>query len=225
MTAPPRLRVALVVHRYGLEVGGGAETLARLIAELLSDAVDLTVLTTCALDYVTWVDHLPPGESELNGVRILRFPVPRPRDLLAFDRLSERAYSRPNDLELGTQWMELQGPVSPELIEHLRAAGDDYDVVVFMTYLYATTAVGLPLVADRSVLVPTVHDEPPLRLRIFDEVFAKARALVFSTPEEQDLAERRFGLPRERCRVIGVGVDEPPAADPQRFATAHGISA
>ena len=58
------MKVALVVHRYGLEVGGGAETLARLIAELLNDDVELTVVTTCALDYVTWADHYPPGEDE-----------------------------------------------------------------------------------------------------------------------------------------------------------------
>jgi glycosyltransferase involved in cell wall biosynthesis len=213
-----------VVHRYGLEVGGGAETLARLIAELLNDSVELTVVTTCALDYVTWADQYPPGEDDVNSVRVLRFPVPQQRNLTAFNRLSARAYYRPDDLELGRKWMELQGPVSPQLVEHLRAAGDDYDVIVFMTYLYATTVFGLPLVADRSVLVPTVHDEPPLRLRIFDEVFSRPQVLVFSTPEEQELAEGRFGVPRNRCRLIGVGVDQPPPTDPERFETAHNIT-
>src|SRR5262245_60280364 len=124
MNEGPTRRVAVVVHRYGLEVGGGAETLARLIAELLNDACDLTVLTTCALDYVTWADHYPAGESRVNDVRVLRFPVPRPRDPLAFDRISLRAYERPEDLELGREWMEAQGPVAPGLLEHLEAAGD-----------------------------------------------------------------------------------------------------
>jgi glycosyltransferase involved in cell wall biosynthesis len=217
-------RVALVVHRYGLEVGGGAETLARLIAELLSDACHLTVLTTCALDYRTWADDYPQGESCVNGVRVIRFSVPRPRDPHSFDRISLRAYERPDDLELGREWMEAQGPVAPGLLEHLEAEGDNYDVVVFTTYLYATTALGLPLVADRSVLVPTVHAEPPLRLRIFDQIFSSARALVFSTPEEQELAEERFGVSPERCRVVGAGLDEPPATEPRRFATAHGVT-
>jgi glycosyltransferase involved in cell wall biosynthesis len=217
------MKVALVVHRYGLEVGGGAETLARLIAELLNSDVELTVLTTCALDYVTWANHYRPGEDELNGVRVLRFPVTRQRDVLEFDRMSARAYELPHNLELGRTWMELQGPLAPELTEHLEDAGTEYDAVVFMTYLYATTAFGLPIVADRSVLVPTIHDEPPLRLRIFDEVFGKARALVFSTPEEQELAERRFGVQPERCHLIGVGVDEPQPTDAKRFAAAHGI--
>ena len=36
--------------------------------------------TTCALDYRTWADHFPAGESRDGDVRVLRFGVPRPRD-------------------------------------------------------------------------------------------------------------------------------------------------
>ena len=68
------MRAAIVVQRYGNEVLGGAETLARRIAELLAPEIELTVVTTCALDYLTWADHYPPGEAEVNGVRVLRFP-------------------------------------------------------------------------------------------------------------------------------------------------------
>ena len=50
-------RLAIVVHRYGEEVGGGAEAHARAIAMQLATEVDVTVLTTCALDYRTWADH------------------------------------------------------------------------------------------------------------------------------------------------------------------------
>ena len=66
------------------------------------------------------------------------------------------------------------------------------DAVGFVTYLYATTADGLPLVADRAVLVPTLHDEPPLTLAIFDELFGQARFCLFSTPEERVVARRAF---------------------------------
>jgi hypothetical protein len=48
------MKVALVVQRYGPEVHGGAETLARRMAELLAEHVELEVLTTCAIDYLTW---------------------------------------------------------------------------------------------------------------------------------------------------------------------------
>jgi glycosyltransferase involved in cell wall biosynthesis len=217
------VRVAVVVQRYGLEVHGGAETLARRMAELLNDHVEIEVLTTCAVDYLTWSDRYPVGADQVNGVSVRRFSVPEPRDLYAFEEASRAAYEFPDDLALGHDWMRAQGPNSPDLLEHLQVHHSEYDAVVFVTYLYATTADGLPLVADRAVLVPTVHDEPPLRLRIFDEVFARARVCLFSTPEEHGLARERFEIPDERSRVVGAGVDEYPQADASRFVVETGI--
>jgi glycosyltransferase involved in cell wall biosynthesis len=218
-----KVRAALVVQRYGNEVLGGAESLARRVAELLNPHLELTVLTTCALDYYSWADHYEPGEDDVNGVRVLRFSVPEQRDLLDFDLASGLAYADTGDLGLGRAWMAAQGPNAPGLLEHLREHGADYDAVVFVTYLYATTADGLPLVAERSLLCPTMHDEPPLRLAIFDELFAQARLCLFSTPEERELARNRFGVPDERARVVGAGIDDPGDADPGRFAGQTGI--
>lgn len=217
------MRVALVVQRYGVEVNGGSETLARLVAELLAPDVELTVLTSCALDYATWANHYAPGPTDVNGVRVLRFPVARPRSAAVFKTASAAAYAAPANLQLGRAWMSAQGPRAPGLHEHLEQE-HGYDVFAFVTYLYATTADGLPRVAERSLLVPTVHDEPPLRLRIFDEVFALARVLIFSTPEEQALAERRFGVDPGRARIAGMGVADPPASDADRFRRYAGVA-
>jgi glycosyltransferase involved in cell wall biosynthesis len=218
------VRAALVVQRYGLEVNGGAEMLARRVAELIAPELELTVLTTCAVDYLTWEDRYPPGETELNGVRVLRFPVPEPRSLRAFDKLSGRAYAKPADLELGSRWMRSQGPHSPGLLQHLEDRGAEYDAVAFITYLYATTVEALPLVPDRALLLPAMHDEPPLVLRIFDEVFAAPQLLLFSTPEELQLAERRFGVDARRARIVGAGVDDHPGADGDRFRQTYGVA-
>ena len=118
------MKVALVVQRYGARgARRGAETLARRAAELIAPEVDLTVLTTCALDYLTWADHYPPGADEVNGVHVLRFPVSAPRDPLAFEQASARAYASPHNLERGRAWMQAQGPNAPGLLEHLRDAG------------------------------------------------------------------------------------------------------
>jgi glycosyltransferase involved in cell wall biosynthesis len=212
------------VQRYGVEVNGGAETLARRVAELLAPDVELTVLTTCALDYLSWRDHYPPGPTEVNGVRVLRFRVPRPRDLEEFERISAAAYAAPKDLALGRDWVRSQGPHSPELLAHLETDGTRYDAVAFVTYLYGTTVEALPLVAPRSLLLPAMHEEPPLRLRVFDEIFEAARLLLFSTPEELELAQRRFEVPDERARIVGAGVDELDGADPARFVDEHRLT-
>lgn len=218
------MRIAVVVPRYGREVNGGAETLAREYATRLAPRHDVTVLTTCALDYRTWADHFPAGESTEDGVRVVRFPVPVPRDGAAFDALSAHvltaAENTPDDEE---RWMDSQGPNALALLDHLRDEGRRYDVVVFIPYLYATTVRGLPLVADRAVLVPAFHDEPPLRLGIFDRIAGSAQALVFSTPEEQNLALRRFRLQHTRQGVVGAGIDAPPPTDATRGMAAVGV--
>ena len=51
-----RKRIAIVNQRYGLEVNGGSEYYARLIAEHLKDFYVVDVLTTPALDYDTWAN-------------------------------------------------------------------------------------------------------------------------------------------------------------------------
>ena len=107
-------RVALVVQRYGPEVNGGAEQLARRVARLLAGDVDLTVLTTTALDYRTWANHFPAGEQDVEGVRVVRFPVARERDGAAFDALCaarlRRARRTPSSR--GAGWTP-RGPTRP----------------------------------------------------------------------------------------------------------------
>ncbi|HII90617.1 MAG TPA: glycosyltransferase family 4 protein, partial [Methanosarcina sp.] len=69
------MKIALVVQRYGLEVNGGAEFHCRLLAEHLSKYCKVEVLTTCAVDYITWRNEYPAGVETLNGVRVRRFRV------------------------------------------------------------------------------------------------------------------------------------------------------
>ena len=51
-------------------------------------------------------------------------------------------------------WFRANGPDAPALLDHLRAHGRDYDLVLFWAFRYAPTYFGLPLVADRAILVP-----------------------------------------------------------------------
>ena len=64
------MKVAFVVPRYGPDIRGGAEVGARMLAErLVADrGYEVEVLTTCALDAITWRDELPEGTSVERGV-------------------------------------------------------------------------------------------------------------------------------------------------------------
>ena len=76
------MKIAIIVQRYGMEVNGGAEFHCRRLAENLiteSDVSEITVLTSCARDHYNWNNYFDPGESKLNGIKVVRFPTTFPR--------------------------------------------------------------------------------------------------------------------------------------------------
>jgi glycosyltransferase involved in cell wall biosynthesis len=211
------------VQRYGEEVNGGAETLCRSVAERLNRFVSIEVLTTTALDHHTWAQHYPTGETELNGVTVHRFPVTRRRKPKAFQRLSERILRHPHTLLDEVAWMEAQGPETPTLIDHLREHRKEYDTFVFFTYLYYTTYFGLQIAPEKSILVPTAHDEAPIHLDIFRPIFRSAKAILYLTDAEKRFVQSLFQIEHIPSAVTGIGMESPPAADGARFRRKYGI--
>lgn len=215
-------RVAVVVQRYGEDVIGGAESLARSLAERfvadLGWAVE--VLTTTSVNYRTWRNALPAGCSVVNGVRVRRFDSARER-LPAFKlvygllygglRVASGLHLPPvitRTLEQGCFWA--QGPVCPQLLQHLEQASGDFDAIIFVTYLYYPTVFGLPRVADKALLVPTAHDEPAFHFRHVGELLAKARYIIVNSAAERSLVLSRMrGRGAERVCIGGVGIDLP----------------
>lgn len=219
-----RLRLAFVVQRYGPEIDGGAEYECRRVAEALAAHHDVEVLTTCARDYLTWKNAYGPGLETVNGVRVRRFPVARPRRVRAFGRYADWLYAHPHTFFDEAEWVRRQGPLALSLVEWIRSHADDHDGFLFFTYLYLPTLLGLPLVADRAVLVPTAHDERPIYLDLFRALFRLPRALIFQIEEEQAFVEERFHTRRIPSAVIGGGVDPVPDARPDRFRSRSGLA-
>lgn len=220
-----RRRLGIVVQRYGAEVTGGSESLARAVASRLAASDDVTVFTSCAVDYVTWRNTLPEGEAVLDGVRVRRFRAEAERDLASFNRLSDELYARTPSRDEELDWLRQQGPYVPALVDALRREGHAFDAFVFFTYLYYPTWAGLAEVGERSLLVPTTHDEPPLRFSIFGEMFARPRAFAFLTPPEESLVHARFDLGDRPGAVAGIGVDLPAhdATDTPIFRQHHDL--
>ena len=201
------MRLAFVVQRYGAEVAGGAEALCRQTARALAAGGDeVVVYTTTARDYLTWAPHYPAGEERDGAVAVRRFAVERP-DPAASAAALRTLGVRPGDAALEARWARAQGPVSPALLAALERDRDRHEAVAFWTYLYATTQLGLPLVADRSVLVPLAHDEPMLRFGLTRGVLALAAGLAFLTPEERRLVDDLHGIGARPWAEVGAGVD------------------
>ncbi len=207
------MKLACVVQRYGGDIAGGSEAHCREVAEQLAARHDVTVLTTCARDYVTWSNALPPGETRGNGVRILRFPVQRTRRLKRFAEISDQVFDGPTSDALQQEWFRQNGPDAPALLDHLRDHGRDYDRVLFWTFRYAPSFFGLPLVADRAVLVPTAEEDRALDLSVLGEFFRTPSGYLFLTPEERDFVSARAGAPLEPSAVIGMGLEPAVAQD------------
>lgn len=199
-------KIAFVVQRYGLEINGGAEFLCREVAEHLSKYCNIDVITTCAIDYVTWKNEYDAGETRINGVSVKRFPVDFPRDIKRFDKCSEKVLCKEHSIDEEIEWMKLQGPYSSKLFQYIEESKDRYDFFFFFTYLYCTTFFGLPLVADKAILVPAAHDEPPVYLSIFNDIFHKPRAIMYNTKEEKDFVIQRFQNGNIPYDVAGSGV-------------------
>ena len=69
-------KLCLIVQRYGLEVNGGAELQCRQFAERLVECYQkVDVLTTKAVDYMTWENKYKSDEEWINGVHVFRFPA------------------------------------------------------------------------------------------------------------------------------------------------------
>ena len=203
------MKLAFVIQRYGAEVLGGSEHLCRLVAERLAASHDVDVLTTCARDYITWSNEYPEGADRIRGVTVRRFASARTRDIEAFNKYSEWIYNNAHSRSDEMDWLKQQGPWCPALIEYLRRHQQQYDVLIFFTYLYATTVLGLEVAPSRSILVSTAHDEPAIRLDIFKQVFSSPAALCYLTESERRFVHEQFPDRPLLEEVIGVGVDLP----------------
>lgn len=219
-------KVAFVVQRYGAEVNGGAETLARQMAEHLNKEYDVSVLTTKALDYITWEDYYKEDYEVINKVRVRRFPVDKPRNIKEFSRICKKVLdNEKHTLAMEEEWFDKQGPYSPGLIQYIKDNKDNYDVFIFMTYLYYTTVKGLPVVKDKAVLIPTAHDEAPVYLKTFREIFNMPRGIFYLTHEECEFTQKLFN----NSNIInnngygGSGIEIPDSVNADFIKDKYGI--
>src|SRR5919106_3690856 len=199
------MKLACVIHRFGSDIAGGSENHCRQIAERLAATHDVTVLTTCAKDHVTWQNHYPPGQSRLGSLTLHRFPVRSQRNLHRFTDISDVVFSGRATPAQEERWFHENGPVTPGLLDHLDAHSREYDRVIFWSYRYFTTFFGLPLAADRAVLVPTAEEDPAIHISLLTEYFARPAAYLFLTPEERELIGCRVPATTPSA-VIGCGV-------------------
>ncbi len=192
----------------------------QLAKHLIGRGHEVEILTTCSRSFEDdWsVNSLRPGLSIEDGIPVRRFRVDR-RDRNGFGRADHALVTTPkNSLRIGVnpvtdddaRMFATEGVKSAALLDHLARNRERFGTFLFMQYLYGTTLQGLPLVAGRAVLQPTLHDEAYAYIPQVAEIFHRALGLLFISRGEFELAQRLYGpgiIPKSH--VVGAGVEPP----------------
>lgn len=179
------------------------------------------ILTTSALDHYTWANDVPAGSRVEDGLLVHRFdtlsyPTPAMRRLELAVQVG-----RPISLDEEYAWLSSRFTV-PDLFQYMLERGHQYDALIFSPYLFWTATVCMPIVAERAVVMPCLHDEQYARLEVMRPVLAAPASVWFLSEPEHELAHRLGPVAPRHC-VTGGGVDVPDGYDPEGFRERHGL--
>lgn len=212
--------IALVIPWFGKELTGGAELQAWNIASRLSQrGHSVEVLTTCCKSYTEdWsTNHYEAGDyEEQGGILVRRFEVIQ-RNRVEFDRVCKTLLETPQEaLKAGVSPISQEDEEifqdhlinSPQLLEYIAGSNNRYSSFFFMPYLYGQILRGLPLVSNRSILIPCLHDESYAYLKATQNAFFKANSILWNSKGEFELGIKLYGpciIPKSQ--VVGEGIE------------------
>jgi glycosyltransferase involved in cell wall biosynthesis len=203
------MRFAFISPRYGADIGSGPEHACRLLAEQVSRRHDVDVLTTCASNPDTWTNDSTEGTDRVRGVLVRRFAVSQSHDARAFGQFTHRLLSGPRALAEEVAWSRQLGPVSTALLDHLKRQHRSYDALVFFSLEHATTADGIRIAPERTILFPCLQLRPTLRFGVWKDMVESVRAIAFISAAERTYM-RYLDAEAQAHDVVGIGVDPPP---------------
>lgn len=200
-------KIAFVVHRYGMDVNGGAEYHCRVLAEHLTSLYEVDVLTSCARNYTPWDNFYQEGTEQINHVNVHRFPVEKIRDENIMEELSKRIGEADRAVE--EEWIAQMGPYCPSFVPYLKENADKYEAVIFITYVFYFAVKGIGLHLINAILLPTAHEDTTIRLPIYRDVFQAPQAILYNSVEEKQFITENFDTESKLSRLTCVGIDIP----------------
>jgi glycosyltransferase involved in cell wall biosynthesis len=183
---------------------------------------DVEVLTTCAVNPYTWANELPESTTVQEGIVVRRF-----QNVLAVSASKEHAVhgriyaGEVPSMDDQVTWLNALFR-TPGLFAALLKERNDFDAVIFAPYLFWTTTVCMPVVADRAVVMPCLHDEVYAYLDVMRHVLSLPASVWFLSGPEHDLAHR-LGPVTPHHSVIGSGMEVPRSYRPEKFRNDYGI--
>jgi len=222
-------KVCFLVCQYGNEVNGGAEYHCKMLAERLTSNYHVDVLTTKIINYNTYEPYYTESSEHINGVHVLRF------DCQPFNRKTHDYWRKKSKLSrkirrnlyrlglsksisnllpvwnLGikqeTEVLKSHGFYSTEMLDYLQQNKHQYKAIILMSYHNPHTIFGAQIAPEKTILIPTLHEESEAFRSIQTHVFTKVGHIAFNTIEETNLAKQLFGNRIAANSVVAVGVE------------------
>lgn len=202
-------RIAFVSPWYGERVPGGAEMELREIVNRLSQAgVDVEVLTTRVRQFgASWSkDYYPRCTEMISGIPVTRFSV-KWRNAGKFNDINEKVIKgQPVSAEEELAFCE-EMVNSSELYEYIHNHYYEYDLFVFIPYMFGTTFYGMKAAHGKAVLIPCLHEEPYAHMHIIKSMFESAAGVIYNAYPEYELANRLYKLDNSVQEVIGISMN------------------
>ncbi|MBI5814562.1 MAG: glycosyltransferase family 4 protein [Nitrospinae bacterium] len=213
------MKASFVIPFYGADIGGGAETQCRRLAEnLLIRGMEVEVLTTTLRDLGSHWNNIyyEPGVYNVNGVTVRRFN-PRFVDTDVFVPINHKIIKRePITPEEELDFMN--NAINSDAM--FQFIGDNHKdrLYFFLPYLFGTSLKGTSIVPYKSFLIPCLHDEGYAYMDVTRKMFKRVNAALFNSRAEMNLALKIYGgMQSSEAVLMGEGVDDIDGADGARF--------
>ena len=190
-------KIAIVSPLYGTDLTDSIAVQCKNIVNILKDSFDITVLTTCANDSLTWRNNYPEGEQVIDNTRVIRFPVQCERksnNEFGYRKFLEKEWNQTIE---DVNWFKEQGPYTVELCNYLHKCYSAFDVIIFLDCVSYTTAFCM-LEISNALLMPLVQNNEILSISHFQKVFAQPKGLIFQDQKEKDLIYSLFSDIKEK---------------------------
>jgi len=197
---------------------GGAETLLKAMARRAQGlGFKVEFLATCARDHFSWRNEIEPGGRQVGDLPVRFFPVDENRNVSEFLRIQE-SISRNGNYSPAEEKTWIENSVnSRELCGYLRGKAGECDKIIIGPYLFGLSFFAAQICPQKTLLVPCLHDEGFARVRLIADMFRQSAGCMFNSEPEMELARKLYGLPAEKCAVVGMGLDDFKSA-PGEFA-------
>jgi glycosyltransferase involved in cell wall biosynthesis len=233
-------RIAFVTSWYGEGISGGAEAECYGLVEGLAardNGLDVEVLTTTLKEFSSdWNESYHAEGDKIEGsVRVHRFSVTTP------DRRSFHILNGSRLMKGGVEALKARGnasPVSanveafyarsmihsPKMLRFIEEQIPNFDLFVFIPYMFGPTIFGGRIAATKAVIIPCLHDERYAYMDLYKSLMTSVKATAFHVEAELNLAKKIYGSKLARPYLIGEKVQTDIAfGDSQRFLKKFGI--